>query len=155
MDLESLGSPAKADLKTKEFELLKFELEALVHLAAWDDMDAVFEVNRTGVRDKPILTWEPQACLDMDNVAHWEALADLVIVVHTEILKAGLGAEYQAKIPAVLQKIINLTWRSSGNDIVKLARWLRCLFQMALSFDVTISLHCLDQAIDFTRRYQS
>ncbi|KAL2351922.1 meiosis protein SPO22/ZIP4 like-domain-containing protein [Cryomyces antarcticus] len=138
MDLESLGSPAKADLKTKEFELLKFELEALVHLAAWDDMDAVFE-----------------ACLDMDNVAHWEALADLVIVVHTEILKAGLGAEYQAKIPAVLQKIINLTWRSSGNDIVKLARWLRCLFQMALSFDVTISLHCLDQAIDFTRRYQS
>ncbi|TKA58186.1 hypothetical protein B0A49_06961 [Cryomyces minteri] len=138
MDLESLGSPAKADLKTKEFELLKFELEALVHLAAWNDMDAVFE-----------------ACLSMDNIAHWETLADLVIVVHTEVLKAGLGAKCRAKIPAVLQKIINLTWRSSGNDIVKLARRLRCLFQMALSFDFTISLHCLDQVTDLTRRYQS
>jgi hypothetical protein len=46
----------------------------------------------------------------------------------------------------VLQKIINLAWRQSDNDLVKLSRWIRCLFQLSLAFDESISLKCLDQA---------
>jgi hypothetical protein len=45
-----------------------------------------------------------------------------------------------------LQKIITLTWRQTNNDVVKTSRWLRCLFQLALSFDESISFKCLDQA---------
>lgn len=47
---------------------------------------------------------------------------------------------------SVLQKIVNMTWRQTGNDIVKLSRWLRCLFQLALTYDENISLKCVDQA---------
>jgi len=45
-----------------------------------------------------------------------------------------------------LQKIITLTWRQTNNDLVKISRWLRCLFQLALPFDESISFKCLDQA---------
>lgn len=45
----------------------------------------------------------------------------------------------------MLQKIINLTSKQNGGDIVKLSRWLRCLFNLTLSLDESISLKCLDQ----------
>lgn len=46
----------------------------------------------------------------------------------------------------VLSKIINLTWRQTNNDVIKISRWIRCLFQLSLTFDEAISLKCLDQA---------
>lgn len=45
-----------------------------------------------------------------------------------------------------LQTIINLSWRQGDNDIEKISRWIRCLFQLALTFDESISIKCLDQA---------
>jgi hypothetical protein len=53
---------------------------------------------------------------------------------------------------SVLQKIINSTWRSGAKDIHNLARWIRCLFQMALTLDDQISLHCLEQATSIARK---
>lgn len=44
-----------------------------------------------------------------------------------------------------MEKIINTCWRNN-KDITRLARWIRCLFQMTLTSDSVISLRCLDQA---------
>lgn len=57
---------------------------------------------------------------------------------------------YEAKrcseVLSTLQKIINLTSKQNGSDVVRLSRWLRCLFNLTLSLDESISLKCLDQA---------
>jgi hypothetical protein len=47
----------------------------------------------------------------------------------------------------VLEKIIRLTARQSGTDMTKLARWLRCLFNLALTSDEHISFLCTEQAV--------
>lgn len=39
-----------------------------------------------------------------------------------------------------------MTWRRNTSDTEKLARWIRCLFQLALGQDESTSLHCLDHA---------
>lgn len=44
-----------------------------------------------------------------------------------------------------LQKVVNATWRLEGNSIAKLSRWIRCLFQIALTSDVYVAEHLLDQ----------
>jgi hypothetical protein len=49
---------------------------------------------------------------------------------------------------SVLQKIIDITWRQSNHDTVKLARWIRCLFQLALTVDEAMSLICLERATE-------
>jgi hypothetical protein len=51
------------------------------------------------------------------------------------------------EVLSVLEKIIKLTSHQSGTDMVKLSRWLRCLFNLALTFDESISYRCTDQAV--------
>ena len=46
----------------------------------------------------------------------------------------------------VLQKIINQASKQKDYDSIKLPRWIRCLFQLSLTFDENISLKCVDQA---------
>ncbi|KAF2872932.1 meiosis protein SPO22/ZIP4 like-domain-containing protein [Massariosphaeria phaeospora] len=127
--LEKLGESAKTDIIAKHFQVVKLELEAALKLEKWDELDALFE-----------------QCWVYKSPDHYEALADLILVIHSCVLKADLDAKYQSKLLSVLQKIINFSWRQTGNDIVKLSRWIRCLFQLALTFDENISLKCLEQA---------
>ncbi|OCK77725.1 SPO22-domain-containing protein [Lepidopterella palustris CBS 459.81] len=134
---EKLGDSARVDLIAKHFQVIKFELEAILKLEVWNSMDDLFE-----------------ECWKYENPHQYETLADLVLVIHSCIVKVDPAGKYQAKILAVLQKIINITWRHGGNDIVKLAHWIRCLFQIALSFDEKISLSCLDQATNMARKKQ-
>jgi hypothetical protein len=47
----------------------------------------------------------------------------------------------------VLEKIIRLTARQSGTDMTKLARWLRCLFNLALTSGEHVSFLCTEQAV--------
>ena len=47
---------------------------------------------------------------------------------------------------ATLQQIINVTWQHDSNDINKLARWIRCLFTLALTSNVDTAEQLLDQA---------
>ncbi|KAK4996267.1 sporulation-specific protein 22 [Elasticomyces elasticus] len=154
---DGLSDDAKQDLKAKNFELLKFDLEAVLRLERWEELDRVLE-----------------KCLQQDNVDHLETLADLIFNIHSEIVKAGLDMQYhkslllsfqklvsafcisdnRSEIFDVIQRMINLTWRHSDHDIVKLSRWLRCLYQMALSLDDAVSLVCLDQAVRFCKQSQ-
>lgn len=50
------------------------------------------------------------------------------------------------EVLSVLRKIIDLTWRQTEKDITKLARWIRCLFNLALTHDDNISLSCIEKA---------
>ncbi|KAG9197672.1 hypothetical protein G6514_001141 [Epicoccum nigrum] len=114
---------------SKQLQVVKLELEAALKLQRWDDLEELFEQ-----------CWN---CRDPDR---YETLADLVLVIHSEIVQADVAKTYQSKVLSALQKIINLTSRQKGGDVVKLSRWLRCLFNLTLSFDESISLKCLDQA---------
>lgn len=138
MQEKAFGDSAKDDLIAKYFQIIKFELEAVLKLEDWNAMDDLF-----------------QECWKYENPHHYETLADLVLVIHSCVLKADLDGSYQAKILAVLQKIINLSWRHGSRDITKLARWIRCLFQISLSFDENISLQCLDQATNIAQKRQN
>lgn len=121
-------------------------------LEKWDELDDLFD-----------------QCWKYKSPDHYETLADLVLVIHTCITQAGLDEKYQrsklqplslqcsnanrrAEVLTVLQKIITLTSRQPGNDITKLSRWLRCLFNLALDYDETVSLKCLDKAIEIAKR---
>ena len=45
-----------------------------------------------------------------------------------------------------MEKIINAFWKQEGQNVRKLARWVRCLFQMTMTIDPTMSLKCLENA---------
>lgn len=64
------------------------------------------------------------------------------------------AAKFISEALSALQKIINLTSRQNGNDIVKLARWLRCLFNLTLTYNEEISIKCLEQAIQIAVKKQ-
>ncbi|KAF2403591.1 SPO22-domain-containing protein [Trichodelitschia bisporula] len=125
-----------SSLKSKHFELVKYELEALLRLSKWDEMDDLFN-----------------ACWTYADSSQWETMADLALVVNEEMVKVKAGPSYQSKVLTFIQKIINKTWKTTS-DLVALSRWMRCLFQMALSFDEKISLCCIDQAIRIAEKHK-
>jgi hypothetical protein len=44
LETNSLGDATKADLIGKHFEVLKYELEAVLRLEQWDEIDKLFQV---------------------------------------------------------------------------------------------------------------
>lgn len=54
---------------------------------------------------------------------------------------------------SVLEKIIKLTSHQTGTDMTKLARWLRCLFSIALGCDERISLSCIELAVTVATKH--
>ncbi|KAI4718779.1 hypothetical protein E4T48_05036 [Aureobasidium sp. EXF-10727] len=128
---DSLQPDAISDIELKEFEMIKFDLEALMRLEQWQDLEKVLSM-----------------CLDSRHSNRLESAADLVLHIHTHITSCpsySATSNVLAKIPSVMERIINTCWRND-KDITRLARWIRCLFQMTLTVDPVISLRCLDQA---------
>ncbi|KAF1997925.1 SPO22-domain-containing protein [Amniculicola lignicola CBS 123094] len=124
-----LNNSAIEDILSKHFQVVKLEMEAVLKLEKWNALDELYD-----------------ECWKHKSPDHYETLADLVLVVHSVIVQKDLERKYQQRVLSVIEKIINLTWRESNNDIVKLSRWIRCLFRLALTFDEKISLGCLDKA---------
>ncbi|KAG9644000.1 SPO22-domain-containing protein, partial [Aureobasidium melanogenum] len=128
---ESLQPDAISDIGIKEFEMIQFDLEAVMRLEQWDDLDTVLSM-----------------CLETRHSNRLESAADLIIHIQTHITSNHsrlVTPKLLAGITSVLEKIINTCWRNN-KDITRLARWIRCLFQMTLTPDPIISLRCLDQA---------
>ena len=50
--------------------------------------------------------------------------------------------------------IISLTSRQPGSDIIKLSRWLRCLFNISLDIDESVSLKCIDEVTHVAAKKQ-
>ncbi|GAB7337066.1 hypothetical protein MBLNU457_g2471t3 [Dothideomycetes sp. NU457] len=118
------------DARAKASQLLQLDLEASLKLEQWNDL--------VGVLDK----W-----LQHSDNEHLEALADLVLVIHDQLLKADVDRSHHEKFPAVMSKIINASWRSTNGDMLKLARWLRCVFRMTFATNPEKSLEVLDQVV--------
>ncbi|KAH0162689.1 SPO22-domain-containing protein, partial [Aureobasidium melanogenum] len=128
---ESLQPDAISDIAIKEFEMVQFDLEAVMRLEQWDGLDAVLAM-----------------CLETRHSNRLESAADLIIHIQTHITSNPsrlVTPKLLAGITSVLEKIINTCWRNN-KDITRLARWIRCLFQMTLTSDPITSLRCLDQA---------
>jgi hypothetical protein len=104
-------------------------------LEQWDKLDAALA-----------------ACLNFQGTARWDTLADLVMVIYDQTSRLAIDSSATAKVPELLQKIINETW-SKDKDIVKLARWLRFTFSVGLSdADGGISVKLVEQAAALARR---
>ncbi|KAF3046826.1 hypothetical protein E8E11_007311 [Didymella keratinophila] len=132
-----LSGAAQDDILSKQLQVLKLELEAALKLQKWDDLEGLFE-----------------QCWNCKSADRYETLADLVLVIHSCLVQADVDASYQSKVLGMLQKIINLTSRQNGNDVVRLSRWLRCLFNLTLPLDEKISLKCLDQVTQIAAKKQ-
>jgi hypothetical protein len=126
--------------RLRAFEMLKFNVESVFHLEQWDDLDATL-----------------MACMEFGGATRWDTLADLIIVIYERTSTAADSTSATARIPALLQKIINETW-SADKNIVRLARWLRFTSSIALNGndntdeDDGISLKLTQQAASLARR---
>jgi streptomycin 6-kinase len=57
------------------------------------------------------------------------------------------------EVLSMLKKIIKLTSHQTGTDMTKLARWLRCLFSIALGYDDKISINCIELAVTVATKH--
>lgn len=126
---------ATDDMHSKTFELLKFDLECVLNLQQWDQLDAAL-----------------QSCLNYEHVDRWDTLADLVLITHSKTSALGINDRANTSMAALLQRIINDTWRKD-RDIVKASRWLRLSISMDLN-DGTgdFALKLLDQAVNMAKK---
>ncbi|KAH3908764.1 hypothetical protein HBH56_171760 [Parastagonospora nodorum] len=134
--IDKLGGSAQADIISKHFQVVKLELEAVLKLEKWDELDDLFE-----------------QCWKYKSPDDYETLADLVLVIHSCVVQACVDEKYQRKVLSVLEKIIKLTSHQTGTDMTKLARWLRCLFSIALGYDEKISINCIELAVTVATKH--
>ncbi|KAJ4356283.1 sporulation-specific protein 22 [Didymosphaeria variabile] len=127
--VDKLRGSSKADMTAKHVQVVKLELEAALKREQWEELDDLFE-----------------ECWRYGEPQHYDTLADLVLIMYSSLSKDNVDGKYQTKVLSALQKIINASGKTAGFDIVKMSRWIRCLFQLALTYDETVSLKCLEHA---------
>ncbi|KAI7361399.1 SPO22-domain-containing protein [Hortaea werneckii] len=118
------------------FQLLKFDLEAILHLQQWQQLNQAFStfLNFPGGGD------------------NWDSLADLILIIHQQAPSIELGPHATSRIPQLLQRCINETWKRD-RDIVKMSRWLRLAFSMhLLDQDNGLALKLVEQAAAIARK---
>jgi hypothetical protein len=116
---------AMQDLFRKLAVLLAWDFEAGVHLKAWDDLDQIII--------------KAEAC---KNTRTYEIMADCLLRSEATAL---------VKI-TVMKKIINAVWTLECLDTSKLARYMRILFQLALSEGNTaIAEDLLNQTVAYAK----
>ncbi|KAI7215800.1 hypothetical protein KC333_g5221 [Hortaea werneckii] len=118
------------------FQLLKFDLEAILHLQQWHQLNQAFNT---------FLKFPEGG----DN---WDSLADLILIIHQQAPSIELGPHATSRIPQLLQRCINETWKKD-RDIVKMSRWLRLAFSMHLhDQDNGLALKLVEQAAAIARK---
>ncbi|TVY43916.1 Sporulation-specific protein [Lachnellula subtilissima] len=116
--LEKLEEGPAQDLLQKLSVLLAFDFEAACQLKAWVDL--------------PVVVGKAEIC---KNTRVYELMADCVL---------NAKAPTQVLV-STLKNIINQAWCLESMDGTMLARYMRCLFQVALSDNVEIAEQLLDQ----------
>ncbi|GME49032.1 Tetratricopeptide-like helical protein [Neofusicoccum parvum] len=166
-----LGAATRADLAAKRAQLLRYELESALKRNDWDGLDALwdecFDVQDTNSTHAGDIGGKAKDKGGNWYIHHLETLADLALVIHAELTKADTTnlengsstSTHRARILGVLQRIVNQSWQGGGErgaDVVHLARWIRCLFQLSLDGGAgaaavdqdAIPLQCVEQASD-------
>ncbi|MCJ1432892.1 hypothetical protein MMC27_002250 [Xylographa pallens] len=121
--VKSLQGGAKDDLCRKASTLLTFDFEAAVRLKAWEDAGQI--VKDSYACEDPIL---------------YSTLADIV-----------LASEAPTDTMISILQIVNIAWRIGGIDITKLSRWIRCLFQLALTSNLETAEFLLNQVLTLAK----
>ncbi|TVY21229.1 hypothetical protein LARI1_G000647 [Lachnellula arida] len=116
--LETLEEGPAQDLLQKLSVLLAFDFEAACQLKAWVDL--------------PSVVGKAEIC---KNMQVYQLMADCVL---------NAKAPTQVLV-STLKNIINQAWCLESMDGTMLARYMRCLFQVALSDNVEIAEQLLDQ----------
>lgn len=80
--MDHLGGAAQADIVSKHFQIVKLELEAVLKLERWDDLDDLFD-----------------QCWKYKSPDHYETLADLVLIIHSCIAQTKADEKYQRSMP--------------------------------------------------------
>ncbi|KAF2225046.1 meiosis protein SPO22/ZIP4 like-domain-containing protein [Elsinoe ampelina] len=114
---------------TKQSQLLQYEIEALLKLHQWSDLDLVL-----------------QRCIDNPSTNNIDTFADLIISVHGVMIEEKADPKHQQMIPKVMQSIINQSWQKEKHNISKLAKWLRCVFRMTITSSPDTALRIVEQA---------
>ncbi|KAI6843648.1 hypothetical protein KC358_g3820 [Hortaea werneckii] len=125
-----------ATRSSRLFQLLKFDLEAILRLQQWQQLNKAFItlLNFPGRGDT------------------WDSLADLILIIHQQAPSVELGPQATSRIPQLLQRCINETWKKD-RDIVKMSRWLRLAFTMHLhDQDNGLALKLVEQAAAIARK---
>ncbi|KAI7074342.1 hypothetical protein KC327_g5276 [Hortaea werneckii] len=125
-----------ATRSSRLFQLLKFDLEAIIRLQQWQQLNEAFNtfLNFSGDGDQ------------------WDSLADLILIIHQQAPSIELGPHATSRIPQLLQRCINETWKKD-RDIVKMSRWLRLAFSMHLhDQDNGLALKLVEQAAAIARK---
>lgn len=126
---------AAKETSARSFELLKFNLECILRLQQWDQLDQAV-----------------QAFLSFKDADRWDSLADLALIVHDQASTAGVTTNATARIPELLQKCINETWKKE-KDITKMSRWLRLTFTIHLQDnDSGLALKIVEQAASIAQK---
>ncbi|KAG8627159.1 hypothetical protein KVT40_004642 [Elsinoe batatas] len=114
---------------TKQSQLLHYEIEALLKLHQWSNLDVVL-----------------QRCIDSPSTNNIDTFADLIISVHGVMLEEKADPKHQQMIPKVMQSIISQSWQKEKHNIPKLAKWLRCVFRMTIASAPDTALRIVEQA---------
>jgi hypothetical protein len=77
--VDKLGGGSQDDIISKHLQVVKLELEAVLKLKKWDELDNLFE-----------------QCWKYKTPDRYETLADLVLVVHSSLVKADVCVTYQS-----------------------------------------------------------
>ncbi|ESZ92874.1 hypothetical protein SBOR_6737 [Sclerotinia borealis F-4128] len=116
--LEKLEKDITDDLLQKLSVLLAFDFEAACRLKDWDSLGEI--ILKAGV------------CKSMKV---YELMADCILSCETPM----------QVLVMTLKKIVNRTWEMEEFDMIKLSKYMRCLFQAALGNDDMIAEELVDQ----------
>jgi hypothetical protein len=128
-------TPNAEQRSARALELLRMNVESVFKLEQWKKLSEALG-----------------ACLEFQGTDRWDTLADLVLIIYDHTSKLAIDSLATAKIPELLQKIINETW-SKDKDILKLARWLRFTFSVGLNdSNGSVSIKLVEQAASMAKR---
>jgi len=96
----SLTGAAQDDIMSKQLQVVKLELEASLKLQKYDDLEGLFE-----------------QCWNCKSADRYDTLADLILVIHADLVKSGVQASSQSstqRAPDSVEFMLTLT-RGLGN----------------------------------------
>lgn len=139
--LDRLEEGPTEDLVKKLSILLAYDFEAAVRLKNWDDLGGIII--------------KADIC---KNMKVYELMADCLLCceapTHGRISEQLLQRSTTNKIIVVvptLKRIVNAAWEVENFDIMKLSRYMRCVFQYALPEGGQIAEGLLDQAYELAQ----
>lgn len=125
----------KAKTLHRLLDILIFDLECIINLRQWDQLDQAL-----------------QSCLQLNGVDRWNTLADVALTIQSKLSIIDVDSTTHSSLMELLQNVINDTWKKERN-MVKAGRWLRISFSHDLrDGSGTFALDLLGQATSMAKK---